>query len=137
MLEILRRVIPSVRDVAYGSTRFHCYVSMKKNVEGQPKTAIFAALAEDQHLKHVVVVDEDVDVRHEEEVLWAMATRLQADQGVIVFPGCMGSMLDPSAKEGFTAKMGIDATKPIMGWKAARCTLPDSTKDRIRKMLSK
>lgn len=140
MVEVLRRLVPSIRDVSYpfsGACRFHCYISMQKIVEGQPKTAIFAAFAEDTSLKLVVVVDDDIDVHREEEVLWAMATRMQADQGVTVIPGCMGAMLDPSAKDGFTAKMGIDATRPLKGWKAARCTLPAEVKERIKQILPK
>lgn len=137
LLEVLLKVVPTVRDVAYGTCRFHCYVSMQKIAEGQPKTAMFAALAEDTSLKLVVVVDEDIDVHYEEEVLLAIATRMQADRGVFVIPGCMGSMLDPSAKAGFTAKMGIDATRPMDGWKAIRCTVPDDTREKIKQILGK
>lgn len=140
MLEVLRKVVPSVKDVAYpfsGACRFHCYVSMEKIAEGQPKTAIFAALAEDTSLKLVMVVDDDVDVHREEEVLWAIATRMQADRGVIVIPGCMGAMLDPSAKDGFTSKMGMDATRPLAGWEATRCTIPASAWERIKCKLAK
>lgn len=137
ILEVLRKVVPSVCDVAYpfsGACRLHCYVSMKKIAEGQPKTAIFAALAEDTSLKLVVVVDDDIDVHHEEDVMWAMATRMQADRDVFVIPGCMGAMLDPSADNGFTSKMGIDATRPLIGWKASRCDVPDNVWERIKQM---
>jgi len=135
-----REVLPSVRDVSFpfsGACRFHCYVSMKKIAEGQPKTAIFSAFAEDTSLKLVVVVDEDIDVRREEEVIWAMATRMQADQGVFVIPSCMGAMLDPSSKEGLTAKMGIDATLPLSGWKATRCVIPEDARAKVKKLLEK
>jgi len=140
MLEVLRRVVPSVRDVAYpfsGACRFHCYVSMEKIAEGQPKTAIFAAFAEDTSLKLVAVVDEDINVHREEEVLWAMATRMQADKAITVIPRCMGAMLDPSAEDGSTAKTGIDATRPLKGWKATRCTVPTEVQDRIKQILPK
>ena len=138
MIDVLRKTVPSVRDVSYpcsGACRFHCYVSMKKAAEGQPKTAIFAAFAEDPSLKLVIVVDEDIDVNREEEVLWAVATRMQAHQGVFVIPGCMGAMLDPSSEEGLTSKMGIDATQPLKGWKATRCTLPEESINRVRQLL--
>lgn len=138
MLEVLQNVVPSVQEVSYpfsGACRFHCYVSMKKIAEGQPKTAIFSALAEDTSLKLVVVVDEDIDVHREEEVLWAMATRMQADQGVFIVPSCMGAMLDPSSKDGLTAKMGIDATRPLTGWKATRCTIPEDARRRVKELL--
>jgi 2,5-furandicarboxylate decarboxylase 1 len=140
MQEVLRKVVPSVRDVSYpfsGACRFHCYVSMKKVAEGQPKTVVFSAFAEDTSLKLVVVVDDDIDVRREEEVIWAVATRMQADQGVFVIPGCMGAMLDPSAKEGVTAKMGIDATRTLHGWRGTRCTIPEDVRTKIEELLNK
>jgi UbiD family decarboxylase len=139
MLEVLRKTVPSVRDVSYpfsGACRFHCYISMKKAAEGQSKTAVFAAFAEDPSLKLVIVVDDDIDVNREEEVFWAVATRMQADQDVFVIPGCMGAMLDPSSEEGLTSKMGIDATQPLKGWKATRCTLPEESIRRVRQLLA-
>lgn len=140
MLEVLRQIAPSVRDVAYpfsGACRFHCYVSMKKIAEGQPQTVMFAAWAEDPSLKMVVVVDEDIDVRQEAEVLWALATRMQPDRGILIAPRCMGAMLDPSAHEGLTAKMGIDATRPLEGWKAERCTISEEVRQGIRRKLGR
>jgi 2,5-furandicarboxylate decarboxylase 1 len=138
MLEVLRKVVPSVRDVSFpfsGASRFHCYVSMKKIAEGQPKTAVFSAFAEDTSLKLVVVVDDDIDVHREEEVIWAMATRMQADRGVFVIENCMGAMLDPSSDAGLTAKMGIDATLPLTGWKATRCTIPEEARTRVKELI--
>ena len=47
-------------------------------------------------------------------MLWALATRVQADRDVVTIPRSLGAILDPSATEdGLTAKMGIDATKPF------------------------
>lgn len=139
LLEVLRRVVPSVQDVSYpfsGLCRFHCYVSMKKVAEGDPKTAILSAFAEDTYLKLVIVVDEDIDVHCEEEVLWAMATRMQADEGVFVVPGVMGAQLDLSPKEDSPAKMGIDATRPLTGWKATRCAIPEAVRTKINQRLA-
>jgi 3-polyprenyl-4-hydroxybenzoate decarboxylase len=56
-------------------------------------------------------VDDDIDVFDESDVLWAMATRVQADRDLVVISGSLGAILDPSASpEGLTAKLGIDAT---------------------------
>lgn len=122
VLNALNRTLPNIRAVhaPFSSCGlFHCYISMKKIAEGQPQQAIFAALGVDHNIKLVVVVDEDVDVFDEREVLWAMATRLQADRGVTIIPQHlgMGCTLDPSTDElSRTAKMGIDATKPLSGF---------------------
>ena len=64
-------------------------------------------------LKHVIVVDEDVDIHNPTEVEWAMATRFQADRDLLIVPESQGSKLDPSNRDGVGAKMGIDATKPL------------------------
>lgn len=122
VLNALRQTLPNIKAVHAPFSAcglFHCYISMKKIAEGQPQQAIFAALAVDHNLKTVIVVDEDVDVYNEEEVLWALATRLQADKGVTVIPQHlgMGVTLDPSSDDlSRSAKMGIDATKPLSGF---------------------
>ena len=46
-------------------------------------------------------------------VEWAVATRFQADRDLVVIGESQGSNLDPSAREGVGAKMGLDATKPL------------------------
>ena len=118
---------PTIRAVSYplsGACRFHCYVSMHPTTQGQAKNAIFHALAEDLSLKMVVVVDDDIDVYDEQEVWWAVATRMQADRDLVLTNAAAGAMLDPSSQDGLTAKMGIDATRPLQGFKAERCTLP-------------
>jgi 2,5-furandicarboxylate decarboxylase 1 len=57
-------------------------------------------------------VDDDVDVFDDEQIGWAVATRVQADRDLLVVPNAKGSSLDPSARGGTTAKLGIDATVP-------------------------
>lgn len=122
VLKALRQNLPNIKAVHAPNSAcglFHCYISMKKIAEGQPQQAIYTAFAVDHNLKTVIVVDEDVDVYNEEEVLWALATRLQADKGVSILPQHlgMGVTLDPSSDDlSRSAKMGIDATKPLSGF---------------------
>lgn len=60
-------------------------------------------------------MDADVDLFNPEEVEWAIATRFQAGEDMIVIPYARGSTLDPSADQetGLTTKLGIDATRPL------------------------
>jgi UbiD family decarboxylase len=113
----LGRVIPNVRGVHVplsGTSSFTAYVSIAQSRPGEAKHVIPIVLGVDHYLKLVVVVDEDVDVFDESEVLWAIATRMQADRDLVVIAGSLGAMLDPSADErGVTAKLGIDATRPF------------------------
>ncbi|MCE4629615.1 MAG: UbiD family decarboxylase, partial [Desulfurococcales archaeon] len=90
-------------------------ISIEKNHDGDAKNAIMAAFAGHPSLKHVVVVDGDIDPDNYEMVEWAIATRFQADRDLVVIKNARGSTLDPSADNGFTAKMGIDATVPRKG----------------------
>lgn len=121
-LRALRETLPNVLAVhapVSSCGLFHLYVSIKKTAEGQPMQAVLAALGLDHNIKHVVVVDEDVDVSDEAQVLWAVATRVQADRDVHIVPQHlgMGCTLDPSTDEqSRTARMGIDATKPCSGF---------------------
>jgi UbiD family decarboxylase len=83
------------------------------NTDGDGKTAIMAAFAAHPSLKHVVVVDEDIDADDASAVEWAIATRFQAAKGLVIINHARGSTLDPSAKDGLTSKLGIDATYPL------------------------
>lgn len=113
----LRKTIPGVRDVHLplsGCAAFTAFISMQQTRPGEAKHAIAIALGVDHYLKFVVVVDDDVDVFDESDVLWAMATRVQADRDLVIIPGSLGAILDPSASaQGITAKLGVDATKPL------------------------
>jgi len=64
--------------------------------------------------KITIVVDDDVDLYDMEKVLWAIATRTQADEDVIVFPRVVATAMDPSVRKlRVGSALGIDATKPF------------------------
>ena len=113
----LARAVPNVKAVhvpTSGGSAFTAYVSMKQTRPGEARHAMTIVLGVDHYLKFVVVVDEDIDVFDESDMLWAVATRVQADRDVVTIPRSLGAILDPSASEdGLTAKMGIDATRPF------------------------
>jgi len=81
-IEMVKKKFPNVVDMNYPSsgTHYHCYVSMKKTMEGSPKQLMMLLFGLEMFLKLVIVVDEDIDVYKEEEVMWALATRFQADR---------------------------------------------------------
>lgn len=116
ILSTLQSMLPNVIDVHLppgGTCRYHLYVQMAPRQRGEVKRAILGAFAAHYDIKHVVVVDPDVNIHDPEMVEWAVATRFQADRDLVVVPGVQGSMLDPSTDQGFGAKMGLDATIPI------------------------
>ena len=113
----LQRVIPNVVGVHVplsGTSSFSAYVAIKQGRPGEAKHAIPIVLGVDHYLKLVIVVDDDIDVFDESDVMWAVATRMQADRDLVTIGGSLGALLDPSADErGVTAKLGIDATRPF------------------------
>ncbi len=132
----IRAVVPGVLGVhvpVSGTARLHAYIQIRKSNDGEPKTAIATALSSDYRIKHVVVVDDDVNIFDDEHVLWAIATRSQWDKDLVVIPGMMGTRLDPSGNDILTTKGGIDATKPVDPRAfAKRLCIPDSVMSRIR-----
>jgi 2,5-furandicarboxylate decarboxylase 1 len=127
LLAHLKRSFPNVRDVHLargGACRYHLYVQIHKRQEGEAKNVMLGAFAGHYDVKHVIVVDEDVDIHNPDEVEWAVATRFQADRDLVVVSESQGSKLDPSTRGGVGAKMGLDATKPL--------SAPEMTFKRIR-----
>ena len=135
LLKAVRQSVPTVKNVCMpvsGNCRFHAYVSIAKRTPGQAKNAICAAFAADMLLKHVVIVDDDIDIFDEERVLWAISNRFQADRDLVVIANAQGSELDPSAGPGgVNAKMGLDATKPLEGF-PPELRVPEEVMKRIR-----
>jgi len=116
--EAVSKVVPSVKAVNLsngGCGWLHAVISIEKLVDGDAKNALTAAFSAHPSLKHAVVVDTDIDVFNMEEVEWAIATRFQANEDMLLIPNARGSTLDPSADQetGLTTKVGIDATRPL------------------------
>ena len=115
--QALRTAGVNVKDINVtlgGCAFWHAVISIKKQ-PGEAKNAILAALSV-MDLKHVVIVDDDIDVFNPMDVEWAIATRVQADRDVLIVTNSRGKPLDPSLTPTppgvvpTTAKMGIDAT---------------------------
>ena len=61
--------------------------------------------------KHVIVVDEDINIEDPNEVLWALTTRFQPATDMFVIPRSITSSLEPSAgADGLTSKLMLDLT---------------------------
>jgi 2,5-furandicarboxylate decarboxylase 1 len=132
LLALLQRSHPGVSDVHLsigGVGRYHLHVKFAKKREGEAKNVILCAFGAHYDIKQVIVVDDDVDVHDPLQVEWAVATRFQADRDLVVISGAQGSVLDPSTTvgmampngepppahmQGISAKMGIDATRPVV-----------------------
>jgi UbiD family decarboxylase len=93
-----------------GCCYFHAVVQIEKETEEDPRRAIEAAMEAHRSLKHVLVVDTDIDIRNPADLEYAIATRVKGDEDIVVFPNVRGSTLDPRSSEGITTKIGVNAT---------------------------
>jgi len=108
------RIEPTAINFALASNgRQHVRLSLKRGAPGQARLAI-AALFALATVKHVFVVDEDVDIFSDEEMEWAMSTRFRADRDLVVSAGMPGFYADPIADENrMITKAGFDLTAPV------------------------
>jgi 3-polyprenyl-4-hydroxybenzoate decarboxylase len=101
-----------LRSISGGSNTLR--VAMKPRMYGEAKLAIAALFGGIMRLKHVYVFDEDIDIRNDRQCDWAIGTRFQADQDMVILQGMMGMTMDPSLQGRRTgAKSGFDCTKPF------------------------
>ena len=89
---------------------------------GQARHAISALATPFTRVKHVFVVDDDVDVFSDEQMEWAMSTRFRAASNIVIASGHPAFYMDPSADEnGMVERAGFDLT--------ARYGVPDTIDD--------
>jgi len=141
ILNALRRNLPNVQAVHVPHITcggLMAIVKMKKTAPGEPQQAIMAALGTEFYTKIVIVVDDDVDIFTLSDVMWAVATRVRADEDLVFIPGAKGAILDPTSDpEYFTlTKVGVDATKPDGRDFAERLVISDEQRERGREILA-
>ena len=110
-----------VKDVLVtpgGCSWLHGVVSIHKKNSDDGRKAIEAAFKGHKSMKHVFIVDDDINIHDPNEIEWAMATRFQADKNMITKKE-KGSSLDPSSDMDtqMTCKVGFDLTIPEGGKK--------------------
>lgn len=116
MLPLLRLVMPEVVDLHLppaGAGHNLVVVSIRKEYPGQARKVIYGVwgampLAP---AKVVVVVDEDVDVRRPDHVLWRVGANVDPRRDLVLADGPLHPLDHASPTAGFGAKLGIDATR--------------------------
>jgi 2,5-furandicarboxylate decarboxylase 1 len=134
----LQERFPDLVGIHYpaSGTHFHCYLQLRSNAApGAARQALVALLGFDPYVKLAVAVDDDIDLRRDDEVLWAIATRFQADRDLVQIERLPGSLLDPSSVAGLTARAGLDATMGP-GFDGQRVTLSEGAVETARRLLS-
>jgi UbiD family decarboxylase len=107
-----------------GGGKYLAILQVRKNKptdEGRQRQAALTAFAAFAELKHIILVDEDVDIFDTDDVLWAMTTRYQGDVSTVFIPDTFCHVLDPSSSPefrpasrtpGIACKMIYDCTVP-------------------------
>ncbi|MES2184593.1 MAG: UbiD family decarboxylase [Pseudomonadota bacterium] len=93
---------------------YNVRVSLRQRYPGEARNAIAAVFGSVADVKHVFVVDEDVDVFDDGQIDWALATRFQADRDIVIGEGFRAVPIDPSLDgKRVGAKAGFDCTRPL------------------------
>jgi len=112
----LKRVVPCVKTVRLteaGGMWLHAVVSVtRKCSEGDAKLAGITAISAHPSIKHVVVVDEDIDVDDPNMVEWAIATRMKGGDDIHIIRDIRGSTLEPRSRDGIGDKVVFLAITP-------------------------
>ncbi len=108
-----------------GCWYFHAVVQINKSNDEEAKSSIDAAFAAHRSLKHVIIVDEDINIFDPNDIEFAIATRVKGDEDIYIYPNVRGSTLDPRSENGIGTKVGIDATMDLSKrWKFQRVPKP-------------
>jgi UbiD family decarboxylase len=113
-LETAVREPVAVHATASSGGMYTLRVALRQRVPGEARNAIAACFGALTNVKHVFVVDPDVDIFSDEQMDWAFATRFQADRDLVVMDNMRTVPIDPSLmgrKVG--AKAGFDLTWPV------------------------
>ncbi len=131
----VKQVITGVKDICWlhSGGSFHLVISMKKRTEGEPMRAAMAALSASNFIKHVFVVDDDLDPENAKDVMWAVSNCCQADSDITVLHNIQGQLLDPSLRQETKGSgLIIDATRPLDRPYSPRAALPPEALEKIR-----
>ena len=141
MLRMLRQRGFAVQDLAMNqsSNRTHVALSLRKKHDGEARQLLYYLLSGVPYIKHVVVVDDDVNVHDAQEIEWAISTRFQADSDLVIVPNLPARSIDPSKKPGdFTTKAGLDATVPIaQRERFKRIGVPAAVREKVAKTIAR
>jgi 4-hydroxy-3-polyprenylbenzoate decarboxylase len=139
---LLQKQFPEIVDFYLppeGCSYRMALVSMKKQYAGHAKRVmmgIWSFLRQFMYTKFVVVVDDDVDIRKWEDVIWAITTRMDPTRDTVLIDNTPIDYLDfASPVAGLGSKMGLDATnkwpeETSREW-GATITMSDEVKQRV------
>jgi len=142
---LLQKQFPEIADFYLppeGCSYRMAVVSMKKQYPGHAKRVMFGIwsyLRQFMYTKFIIVVDDDIDIRNWQEVIWAITTRVDPSRDTLLVDSTPIDYLDfASPVSGLGSKMGLDATNKWPGetqreW-GKTIAMDDATKRRVDEM---
>jgi len=119
---LLQKQFPEITDFYLppeGCSYRMAVVSMKKQYPGHAKRVMFGIwsyLRQFMYTKFIIVVDDDIDIRNWQEVIWAITTRVDPSRDTLLVENTPIDYLDfASPVSGLGSKMGLDATNKWSG----------------------
>jgi len=119
---LLQRQYPEITDFYLppeGCSYRMAVVSIKKSYPGHARRVMFGIwsfLRQFMYTKFIVVVDEDINIRDWQDVIWAITTRVDPTRDTLLVDNTPIDYLDfASPVSGLGSKMGLDATNKWPG----------------------
>jgi 4-hydroxy-3-polyprenylbenzoate decarboxylase len=119
---LLQKQFPEISDFYLppeGCSYRMAIVSIKKQYAGHAKRVMFGIwsyLRQFMYTKFIIVVDDDIDIRNWQEVIWAITTRVDPVRDTLLVESTPIDYLDfASPVSGLGGKMGLDATNKWPG----------------------
>jgi UbiD family decarboxylase len=137
ILKLVEDALPGFVRAVYchpaGGGKYLAILQVRKRIpadEGRQRQAALTAFTAFSELKHVILVDDDVDLYDSNDVLWAMTTRYQGDVSTVFIPGVRCHPLDPSATPEFNPLLRVtgQSCKTIFD-----CTVPVDLRERFER----
>ena len=139
---ILQKQFPEITDFYLppeGCSYRMAIVSMKKQYPGHAKRVmmgVWSFLRQFMYTKFVVVVDDDVDIRKWEDVIWAITTRMDPARDTVLIENTPIDYLDfASPVSGLGSKMGMDATNKLPGETQRKWGTTIAMSDEVKKRI--
>ena len=141
---ILCKQFPEIRDFYLppeGCSYRLAIVSMKKQYPGHAKRVmmgVWSFLRQFMYTKFVIVVDEDINTRDWQDVIWAMTTRMDPARDTVLIENTPIDYLDfASPVSGLGSKIGFDATNKWPGETTREWGQPIRMDDAVRERVDR
>jgi len=147
-LKVIQTAFPNVMRMHLQALGEIMLIQIAKDSEEDARKIFHYLFPVNPFVKLAIVVDADVDIYDPREIAWAVATRCRPNCDITIMEDMPGVMIDPSTSGGertddlallitHTAKMGIDATKPLNELdRYEKIDVPEHIKEKVHNIIN-